>query len=205
MKYSQIAFAVLAATLLTSCATNDTAPAPTPPAPQATVVTDSSPGRVAQAEVVTVTAIVEKIDREQRVVTLRTADGEKTILHVGDEVRNLAQVEVGDEVAVGYMESFAIEVNKGAGELGVVAGEEVVRAAPGERPMAATAETVRVTARIVEIDRENDEITLEGKEGRRVTIDVRDPKHYEAIAVGDLVDLTYTTAVAVVVEPTGAD
>lgn len=52
------------------------------------------------------------------------------------------------------------------------------------------------------IDRENNKVTLEGKNGNRVVIDVRHPQHYDVIKVGDLVDITYTEALAISVEPT---
>jgi Cu/Ag efflux protein CusF len=201
MNHSTIAVAALAVTLAAGCAAN----APAPQAPEVATMTERSPGRVAATSVTTATAIVEHVDQRQRLVTLRMSDGRTTTLGVGPEVRNLAQVEKGDEVVVGYLEAVAIEVNKSGGELGVVAGEDALRAAPGEKPAGAVARTTKVTAKIVEIDRENDEVTLEGKEGNRVTIDIRDPRHYEAIAVGDLVDFTFTQAVAVSVEPTTPD
>lgn len=177
---------------------------PQPMAPQVSSVTERSPGRVMQTNTATATAIVDKIDQKNRIVTLRMADGRKETLRAGDEVRNLAQVKVGDEVLVGYLESVAIEVNKSGGELGAVAGADAARAPLGEKPAGVAAQSIKVTAKIVKIDREHDEVTLEGKEGNRAVIDIRDPQHYEAIAVGDLVDITYTEAVAVSVEPTSA-
>lgn len=201
MKHRRIGTVVLLAALGAGCAANG----PQPQAPSVATATERSPGRVAETSVVTATAIVEHVDQTQRLVTLRAADGTTSTLHVGPEVRNLAQVEKGDEVVVGYIEAVAIEVKKGEGELGVVAGEDAIRAEPGEKPAGAAARTVKVTARIVEIDRENDEVTLEGKDGTRVTIDVRDPQHYDAIAVGDLVDITYAEAIAISVEPARPD
>jgi Cu/Ag efflux protein CusF len=173
---------------------------PQPEAPAMASVTTTAPGAVEQTNVASVTAVVEKVDLAHRTVTLRTSEG-KTTLHVGDEVRNLPQVKRGDEVIVNYYESVAIQVKKpGEGELGTVAGEDVQTAKLGEKPAGAVASTVEITARIIAIDREAGHVTLEGEDGERLTIDVRNPEHYKAIAVGDLVEITYTEAMAISVE-----
>jgi hypothetical protein len=81
-----------------------------------------------------------------------------------------------------------------------VAGEDVQTAKLGEKPAGAAARTVQITARIVAIDRAAEEVTLEDEAGDRVTIDVRNPEHYAVIAVGDLVEITHTEAMAISVE-----
>lgn len=202
MKHSIPSLALLTfVALAAGCATMQ----PQPAAPTVSSVTERSPGRVEQTNIVTAAAIVEHVDQRQRLVTLRMPDGTTTTLRAGDEVRNLAQVEKGDEVLVGYIESVAISVNKGEGELGAVAGEDVQRADLGEKPGGAAARTIRITAKIVAIDRDANEVTLEGKDGNRVTLDVRYPEHFDVIAVGDLVDIQYTEAIAVSVQPMRAD
>ena len=189
----------LAVAFVAGCAAEK--PQPAPPAMGSTTTT--APGSVKQENVATMSAIVEHVDVKERLVTLRTADGKKTTIRVGDEVKNLAQVKMGDEVMVGYLESMAIQVKKPTdGELGAVAGEEVATAKPGEKPAGVAARTVMITAKIIGIDRKAQQVTLEGKEGNQVTIDVRNPEHFDAIAVGDLVEITYTEALAISVEPT---
>ena len=49
-----------------------------------------------------VAAVVEAINVQNRIVTLRSLTHDSTlVMEVGDEVRNLAQVKVGDRVVVG--------------------------------------------------------------------------------------------------------
>lgn len=174
---------------------------PEPAAPTISSVSTNEPGSVEQANVATMSAIVEKVDVAKRLVTLRTADGEETTIRVSDAVKNLPQVKKGDEVTVGYMESVAIQVKKPTdGELGAVVGEDVATAQPGEKPAGVAARTLVVTAKIVGIDRQAKTVTLEGKEGNRVTIDVQNPHHFDAIALNDLVQITYTEALAISVD-----
>ena len=56
------------------------------------------------------TAEVTAIDHETRMVTLKKPSGEENTFHAGDEVRNLAQVEVGDVLTVSYAERLALKI-----------------------------------------------------------------------------------------------
>ena len=60
------------------------------PARSTAVAETTGPGSA--AAMATTTATVESVDQKTRMVTLRTADGEKLQFRAGDEVQNLAQV-----------------------------------------------------------------------------------------------------------------
>src|ERR1700684_2412360 len=61
-------------------------------------------------EVVKATATVEKIDLKTRKVTLLLDDGKKKTYKVDNRVQNLAQVKVGDHLAMSFTEEIAIVV-----------------------------------------------------------------------------------------------
>jgi len=151
-------------------------------------------------QVVTGTATVEAIDLEKRIVTLRRADGSIFDLTVGEEVRNLPQVKVGDEVVVKYYQSILVQVKKPGAAEGSQVKETVARAKPGEKPAGMVAKQVTVTATVEKIDKKKMIATLKGPEGKVVDVKVRNPKNLENVNVGDQVDITYTEAVAVSVE-----
>jgi Cu/Ag efflux protein CusF len=98
---------------------------------------DEGTPRVIQADSVKVTATVEAIDLDKRMVTLKDENGVLTDVQVGKEVRNLAQVKKGDQVVAVYREAVAYEVFK-AGTAKPSADESVVgeRAKLGEKPAA---------------------------------------------------------------------
>jgi hypothetical protein len=155
---------------------------------------------VYREKVVTATATVEAVDLEKRIVTLRRADGSLFDLDVGEEVRNLPQVKVGDNVVVKYHESIAIQVTKPGAAEGSEVKETVARAKPGQKPAGMVAKQVTVTATIEKIDKKKMMATLRGPEGKVVEVKVRNPKNLENVKVGDQVVITYTEAVAVSVE-----
>jgi hypothetical protein len=168
-------------------------PAPPPGPPPSGVVSET---------VATVAATVTKVDLKARKVTVRGDDGKSRTIKVPDEVRNLPQVKVGDQVVVAYYESVAYQVKKpGEGTMGVVVAEDAVRAKAGEKPGAAGAQAVTVTAKIDEIDKKNSTVTLQGPDGDVAVVAVRNASNLDRVAVGDLVEITYTEAVAVSVEP----
>ncbi len=59
---------------------------------------------------VSVSATVEALDVATRSVTLRGPKGNRVTLTVGEQVKNLGEVKVGDLVTAGYTESIDIAV-----------------------------------------------------------------------------------------------
>jgi Cu/Ag efflux protein CusF len=155
-------------------------------------------------DVVEARATVTAIDLPQRRVTLKDKRGEETVIEVSQEVRNLDQVKVGDEVVVSYTEAVAWQVKAaGEGAPGVSEATDVTRAKPGEKPGGTVGRAVTVTTTITGIDLAHDTVTLTGPGGRSQTIKVRDPANLRKVKVGDLVDITYSEAVAIAVRPAG--
>lgn len=146
-----------------------------------------------------VTATVAKIDHETRAVTLKAADGEEFSFIASEEVRNLAQVQVGDVVTVTYIESISWEHRKG-GQADLTGATGGARAAPGEMPGGVLASEVVLTVEIIAIDRETPTVTFRGPEGQTKTVLVRHPERLDGVAIGDTVDITYTEAVAISVD-----
>jgi Cu/Ag efflux protein CusF len=154
-----------------------------------------------ESNVVTATATVEAVDMEKRTVTLKKEDGSTVTLKVDESVKNLPQVEVGDQVTAKYYESVAVQVREpGAAPLDAGAVQSVATAKPGEKPAGMAVQEVTVTTTIASINKDNETVTLKGPDGVMKTVKVRDPKNLEKVEVGDEVVITYTEAVAISVE-----
>jgi hypothetical protein len=150
--------------------------------------------------VVEVTATVEAIDLNKRIVTLKGPKGNVFDLKVGERAKNLPQVKVGDQVKVKYYESLAFEVKKPGAAGGAEATGALATAKPGEKPGGMAAEQVTVTATVEAIDAKKQRVTLKGPEGKILDVKVKDPKNLKNVKKGDQVVLTYTEALAVSVE-----
>jgi hypothetical protein len=156
--------------------------------------------QVEDSWLVSTSATVEAIDHKTRMVTIRGPQGNTSTFKVGDSVKNLDQVKVGDRVTVDYYQSLAVQVIKvGSAES---SEEQVVEsAAPGEEPGMAAAKKVTVVATVEAIDHAAPSITLKDEKGNVTTVKVRHPERLKLVKVGDTLKITYREAVAVAVEP----
>ena len=155
------------------------------------------------SDAVEMQATVTAIDLNTRMVTLKGPEGDETTIHVDKRARNLAQVKVGDVVKIAYVQHVAWEVRK-PGEATpsneLEAETAAVRAEPGEKPGGAVGQRITFTATIEAIDLAKHTVTLKGPGGNSQTIKARNPANLKKVQVGDLVDITYTEAVAIKVE-----
>ena len=147
------------------------------------------------------TATVEAVNQSTRMVTLKGPKGNSVTFKVSDEVKNLAQVQVGDVVKFKYYESLAVRVLK-EGEAFPKAGESAVmsRAKPGEKPGGVKGTATTVNATITGINKAAKSANLKLEDGKTVTVTPRDPKNLDQVKVGDRLVITYTESVAVTVE-----
>lgn len=184
------AVAVLAA--LSACAQQETTP-PVAPAPQPEVVAVNA---------ISAEAKVVAINHGKRIVTLRTKEGRTFDVQAGPEVRNFAMIKKGDLVQVSFYESTLIQLHKKGTETPRLdANEYKDRAALGDKPAGVVATEVTAVATIVKIDSKRPSVTLKGPKGNLVEVVVRDPKRLDGVKVGDLVEVSYTQAVAIEVVP----
>lgn len=164
-------------------------------------VIDRQPGKVALAEAVQVAATVQAIDSEKRLVTLRGPEGNVFVVQAGPEVRNFAQIKVGDQVVARYVEALSLELKPGSGGIRErIEREAGVAAKPGERPGAAVGRQVTVVADVIAVDATKQTVRLRGPQ-RTIDLKVQDPNQFKLVKVGDQVEATFTEAVALSVEP----
>jgi len=183
---------------LAACTTRGASPPDSAPAAAATPIVSGTVGESA----VQATATVEAVDQTTRMVTLKGPEGNEFTVHAGDQVKNLAQVKKGDLVQVTYYESLAYEVKKPhQGAPGVSVAEDVATAKPGEKPAAVGARAIVVTTTIQALDKKKGTVTLKAPDGTLTIIKARNPANLDKVAVGDLVEITYTEALAIGVEP----
>lgn len=192
-----ITLGVVCTLALAACATEPAVPPP----PTVTSSATSTEQGGSRQQTVTVTATVEKVDQEERLVTLLGPDGTTETIRVGPEVRNLAQLKRGDEVITTYYQSVAFQVVTAAeAKVGISGAEGGAAAKLGDKPGAVGARTVTLVADIVKLDRASQQAVLKGPEGKTLTVNVQNPDNFEKVKVGDRVEITYTEAVAIDVQ-----
>ena len=169
-------------------------------APTGAVVVQKDQGAVRAAKTVAVQGVITAIDQESRRLTIKGGGGNELSLVAGPEVKNFAQLKVGDIVTLKAIQSLALELKKGGTALRErVESTEAVQAKPGEKPMAGEATTVRAIADVTAVNKKTGMVTLRGPE-RTLDLQVKDKAILKDIAVGDQVEATYVEAVAISVK-----
>ena len=165
------------------------------------VVAAKGPGVAGAAATVKITATIVAIDAATRAVNLKGPRGREFMVTAGPEIKNFAQMKVGDKVKIEYVEALLLELKKGS--TAPVARTDKAGAAsakPGERPAAAAGQKITVMAEVMTLNEKKQVVTLRGPE-RTVKLKVADAEQFKRIAVGDRIEATYTEAVAIAVEP----
>jgi len=156
---------------------------------------------------VQVKARVDAIDLSARLVSLRRP-GRTSTIRVAPEVRNLEQVQVGDEVVVSYYEGLAAQMRKrGVPNEGFVNSEALVSAPEGEHLARGASQTIATTVRIEAVDTSLNTVTFRREDGVVHTLPIQTAKgrsFIRKLAPGDEVDVKYTEAMAIEVVPAAA-
>jgi hypothetical protein len=161
---------------------------------------------IARSESISARATVKAVDAGKRTVTLESSGSNAIALKVGDQVRNLAQVRVGDTVIAHYFASAAYVVAPSGTKLPddslTVVG---ARAAPGDKPGAAVGNKMVVSGLVVGVDPTLHTISLVNPSGGGIrTINVVTPEGQQGmklVKVGDTITAIVSEAVLVGVEP----
>jgi hypothetical protein len=145
------------------------------------------------------TATVTDIDRANRKVTLKLADGSKTTVKCSPEVRNFNQIAVGDQVNVTLTDDLSIYLaREGDDPDGQTAGAAL--SPVGVKPSGAFTNTMQFTAKITALDPTTRMVTLTGPDGSKARVRAGEQIDLSKVKVGDEVTVRHTEALAVSVE-----
>ena len=114
-------------------------------------------------QLVSITAKVEAIDLAKREVTLKGPLGNTETITVGDDVKRLDEIKVGDDVTAKYYIGIAAELRAPTDaekQQPYVVMDDAAKTGKGEAPGAGVARTVRVVATIEGLDRPSQTATL---------------------------------------------
>jgi len=153
---------------------------------------------------VTATATVKAVNSADRTVVLQYEDGSLTTYACGPEVRNFAQIKVGDKVTATVAESVAIGLLKGGGmPIGSGTSSAIVRAPTGAKPGAKVVDTQGFTAKVMSVDAQKRVVTLQTVDGETKTVHVGPDINLANISPGDDVGVRITRAFAIAVTEPG--
>ncbi|MDH3971153.1 MAG: hypothetical protein OEU63_03160, partial [Gammaproteobacteria bacterium] len=165
------------------------------------------PAGINSATLIEATATVTAVDMERHLVTIQGPQGNIAVIQVTDQVKNLPQVKIGDVVDIQYYRSAIAElvkVDKNTTLDTTVSGAKMTRP-EGDKPGGAIGLQVKRRAEVMFVDPIQKFITfLSPDRGlRKISLENSpDLQHYlEELKKGDIVEVTYTEALAISLEP----
>lgn len=171
-----------------------------PSATGGTVVA-SEPGKAMIVTTAEVTATVVAIEKSSRTVTLKGPQGKSVDVVAGEQVRNFDQIKVGDMVVVQYEEALSLELRKTRTTGAPTETVAAARAKPGERPAGAVGREIHALVDVVNVDPKKSVISVKGPRGNVFDLQVRNQDHFKVVKKGDQIEVVYTEALALSVEP----
>ncbi|MHC4816539.1 MAG: hypothetical protein ACYTF8_00565 [Planctomycetota bacterium] len=164
----------------------------------------AAPKQAEISEEVVLESTVRAVDAETREFTLERQDGTKVVIVAGPEVRNFAQIAVGDTVKARYRVSLSAERLE-ADDPGKepTAGVTVGVAEAGSKPGASIKVGAEVTVAVETVDTKQHIVVFTGPEGKLHSVRAQRDigrRFIAGLKTGDRVKLVYTEAVALSVE-----
>ncbi|MGL6617930.1 hypothetical protein ACSZN6_10525 [Aeromonas hydrophila] len=161
----------------------------------------TAPGKANLVEAVSAQATVTAIDMASRKVSLKNAAGEAFDIVAGEQVTNLANLKVGDTVALRYMQMLDLELLKGtAGVRKRVVEVAADKAEAGEKPGAGIGKKVTLYGDVISVDKGQQTITVKGVD-HTLVLKVHNPAQFALIAKGDQIKAVQTQAVGIGILP----
>jgi Cu/Ag efflux protein CusF len=167
-----------------------------------TFVGAQAPKPVTQGEMVSTTSVIQAIDSANRLVTLKNEDGTTDVIYCGPEVKRFNELKVGDKVTFRYHESVVASITQAGASAATTSLPQIVRSA-GAKPGATISQQATAVVTVAAIDPKIPSITITTSDGNKLSFKVENKKNIEGVKVGDKVQITYTQAFAVTVEPPG--
>ena len=146
------------------------------------------------------TGTVEVIDAASRTVTLKKPDGTFVTTVAGPDIKRFAELKVGDKVSARYYENVVVRLKR-PGEPDVVSGTKATTPSEQVLPGGTRAKQQTITATIAAIDMNTPSVTFTGPNGWKYTSKVEDKAALANVKVGDKVDIVWTEALLVSIEP----
>ena len=168
---------------------------------------EAPPAGINTATLIEATATVTAIDTQRHLVTIKGPAGNSAVIQLTDQVKNLSQVKIGDRVDIKYYQSAVVDLVKADEGTTLDTTVAAVKAGrvEGDKPGGAIGLQVNRRAEVMFVDPIQKFITFLSPDRGLRKISLKnspDLQHYlDELKKGDIVEVTYTEALAISLEP----
>ena len=156
--------------------------------------------KTVSSEVKTATGTIEAVEAQTRTITIKKSDGTYATIVAGPDISRFAEVKVGQTVNVRYYENVIVRVKR-PGEPDTDTKTAATTGSEQAMPGGTKAKQRTITATITAIDPAVPSVTFTGPNGWKYSSKVQDTVALSKVKVGDKVDIVWTEAMLVSIEP----
>jgi hypothetical protein len=153
-----------------------------------------------QGEMTTVSATVEAIELSTRELTVKNDKGEYETIVAPPEMTRFSSLKVGDKITARYYDNVVVRLKK-PGEAAIDVDAAALTPTATQKAGATAATQRTITATVTAIDPKVPSITVKGPNGWTYSRKVVDKKALAQVKVGDKLDITWTNAMLISVDP----
>ena len=164
------------------------------------------PGGAWTSTLIKTTATVTAINQATREVTIQ-GEGDQTpvTVSVSPDVKNFANLKVGDRVNISYYRGIGAQIAKGKKKVADPAVSTFASGnSPGMKPAGKAGASVTVTVKIQDVNLPTNTVAFTKSDGTTHIVEVKSPemqKFIRELKRGDTVQVTFTDSIAVEVIP----
>jgi len=149
---------------------------------------------------VTASVTIVAIEQSSRTLTVRNEKGTYETIQAPPEVKRFSELKVGDKITARYYDNVVVRLKK-PDEPAVDVQKEAVTRGDGASAAATGAVQRTMTVTITAKDPATSAVTVNGPNGYAYSRKVSDKKTFDSLKVGDRLDMTWTDALLLSVEP----
>ena len=147
------------------------------------------------------TVTVTAIDKSARMLTVKNEAGDVRSVQVPSEVKAFDKIKKGDKIDIDYTESVALSMLPPGSKPSATESEAMARTG---KEAGMRGKQVSISAEVLEVDAANNKVVFKGPKGNARVVNVADPEMQAKLPnlkPGQVVQITYTEAVAVSIQP----
>jgi hypothetical protein len=160
----------------------------------------SAQSRTIEGDSVTVTVTVEAIEQSTRTLTVKDADGIYETIVAPPEMKRFSELKVGDRITARYYENVVVRLKR-PNEPAVDVDSAALTRGKGATAAGTAATQRTITVTVTAMDPKTSTVTVNGPNGYKYSRRVADKKTFAALKVGDRLDMTWTDALLISVDP----
>jgi hypothetical protein len=160
----------------------------------------SAQSKTIEGNSVSATVTIEAIEQSTRTLTVKDADGIYETIVVPPEVTRFPEFKVGDRITARYYENVVVRLKK-PNEPAVDVDSAALTRGRGATAAGTAATQRTITVTVTSMDPKTSTVTVNGPNGYKYSRRVADKKTYGALKVGDRLDMTWTDALLISIDP----